>query len=592
MESEYAPVNGTFVERAIHGTMSTIAALKSKYGVFSIVATSVSDFIKPIIDTTQPLIFFSGAAALLFFVLQKFAGSFRGTVLAGTKFFSLVFVCSLGWWGLQKAVPGANANGAIATIVPGATAVQNAVLASLGRIEQQAKRVGDILEGSEKRTREQQKETERKQREEFGMMRQRIVDAGYSVNSRGLLGAVRAGYRYVGDFAKLNVKPSEAAVAAELPLVATKEEVARVRDYLNREKDDYTFIRRIVQALEADRAKLKDLFEGPNARAMLCRRDVNTHGFAWARLEQVCKMDGFTFAIRYAEFAEENFGLQLQPVALSSRSIETLPTTKLGASSLIHLPARCGYYEVDASFVVLMPALQPTGNGTSINMFYDRGHAAASGIIEVADPDYEKFKFEQACQIGTNRTCRARFVLASSCEGSNIRLIKVLSPSSAPERSSTPAQPIPATPAPPQTQSAPPANPPATPPVIASAQPPAAAQKQTTTDLARPTAPVTQKSAGGGLTADTVRRMLLGNEVDHAGKLSFIYKPNGTFDAADGRVASSGNYRIESDGRVCWSNSRGISGCFLYYRNGTALHVRRADANNREEIGPVKLTAR
>ena len=64
VESEYAPVNGTFVERAIHATISTVAALKSKYGVFSIVATSVSDFIKPIIDTTQPLIFLSAAAAL------------------------------------------------------------------------------------------------------------------------------------------------------------------------------------------------------------------------------------------------------------------------------------------------------------------------------------------------------------------------------------------------------------------------------------------------------------------------------------------------------------------------------------------------
>lgn len=88
-----------------------------------------------------------------------------------------------------------------------------------------------------------------------------------------------------------------------------------------------------------------------------------------------------------------------------------------------------------------------------------------------------------------------------------------------------------------------------------------------------------------------VRKLIRENEITQR-EMSFIYLPDGKFDATDGRMASGGTYRVEKDGRVCWKNSMGINGCFEFYRRGKELRVRRNDGNNKGDIGRVKLAKR
>lgn len=97
------------------------------------------------------------------------------------------------------------------------------------------------------------------------------------------------------------------------------------------------------------------------------------------------------------------------------------------------------------------------------------------------------------------------------------------------------------------------------------------------------------KAADGSLTEAEVRKMIAGNDVQHD-EMTFYFKGDGSFDAADGRTASNGKYSIEKSGNICWQNSRGFAGCFQYYRRGAELRVRRNDARSKSDISAVTVT--
>jgi hypothetical protein len=94
---------------------------------------------------------------------------------------------------------------------------------------------------------------------------------------------------------------------------------------------------------------------------------------------------------------------------------------------------------------------------------------------------------------------------------------------------------------------------------------------------ASPPAAPARSTGNGPLTADEVRQ-LIGKDVTHrvAGgeDWSFRYKPDGTYDSGNRRIGDGGRYRIETDGRLCWSRQGNITGCFQYYRTAGALRVR------------------
>ena len=96
--------------------------------------------------------------------------------------------------------------------------------------------------------------------------------------------------------------------------------------------------------------------------------------------------------------------------------------------------------------------------------------------------------------------------------------------------------------------------------------------------------------APGALTAAEVNAQVVGHSVAlEDGSFTWYYNKGGKYDADDGRVARSGTYQVRPDGRLCWNDNTGVSGCFQYYRQAGKLHARRADPGNSFELGAVKF---
>ena len=94
----------------------------------------------------------------------------------------------------------------------------------------------------------------------------------------------------------------------------------------------------------------------------------------------------------------------------------------------------------------------------------------------------------------------------------------------------------------------------------------------------------------GVLTAAQVKAQIVGHKVEaEDGGMTWYYNSGGKYDADDGRNALGGTYAVQPDGRLCWTENSGIKGCFQYYRQGAKLRARRADPDNRFEIGAVKV---
>jgi hypothetical protein len=99
-----------------------------------------------------------------------------------------------------------------------------------------------------------------------------------------------------------------------------------------------------------------------------------------------------------------------------------------------------------------------------------------------------------------------------------------------------------------------------------------------------------QTGAGGALSAAEVNSQIVGHSVAlEDGGMTWYFNPGGRYDADDGRNARGGSYQVRPDGRLCWSDNAGVSGCFRYYRKGGKLHVRRADPGHDFELGAVKV---
>ena len=104
--------------------------------------------------------------------------------------------------------------------------------------------------------------------------------------------------------------------------------------------------------------------------------------------------------------------------------------------------------------------------------------------------------------------------------------------------------------------------------------------------------PAVAQPAAGVLTAAQVNAQIVGHKVwseDADGAMTWYYNKGGKYEADDGRNSRGGTYVVRPDGRLCWTENSGIKGCFQYYRQGGQLRVRRADPDNKFEVGPVKV---
>jgi hypothetical protein len=98
------------------------------------------------------------------------------------------------------------------------------------------------------------------------------------------------------------------------------------------------------------------------------------------------------------------------------------------------------------------------------------------------------------------------------------------------------------------------------------------------------------KAAAGVLSAAEVNSQIVGHSVAlEDGGMTWYYNRGGKYDADDGRNARGGTYQVRPDGRLCWNDNAGVSGCFQYYRKAGKLHGRRADPDNTFELGALKV---
>jgi len=101
------------------------------------------------------------------------------------------------------------------------------------------------------------------------------------------------------------------------------------------------------------------------------------------------------------------------------------------------------------------------------------------------------------------------------------------------------------------------------------------------------------QSAPVVLNAAQVNTQIVGHKVTSEdpsdGGMTWYYMPGGKYDADDGRNSRGGTYVVRPDGRLCWTEGSGIKGCFQYYRQAGKLRIRRADPDNKFELGAVKV---
>ncbi len=531
---------------------------EARYASLVALFSGLVDFLKPIFELTGPVLLASGIGTLALTGAAVLVPAKRAPFRVAAVYVGLLFLCTGTWYALQNAIPGASANGVIAETVPGLDRLQAAVGTALGRIETETRRVGDLIESNTRREEEERKkriEAEARQKE---AAKARIVEAGFGLDGKGLVDAVRAGFRYLGDFAALGVVPDEASIVAALPVLKDEGEVARTVAFLRERRDDHGFLRRILERIESDRSRIRDLFEGADAQKALCDPATWAQPLATGLMAPACGLSAQPFARRFAAYARAVHDVALEPASLSIRAARTLPAKKLLAGAKIKsLPADCSYYEVDLQFATLMDRPMPSDEhqGLSTVMYYDGPSALHTPIeLVVVDPDYTRYNFEKRCTIEMVQSarggmCRARMLLLSGCEAEAIRIVRVLDPPAAQGSASGPAD---------------------------------------VQVLPRPIQPASGGPGDVVLTPAEVRSQIVkGTLLAHGPDAVLRFRPDGTFEASRSGTRFTGRHVVGPDGRLCWTNSFGLAGCFEYYRKANRLMVRRADTINSNDIGPV-----
>ena len=92
--------------------------------------------------------------------------------------------------------------------------------------------------------------------------------------------------------------------------------------------------------------------------------------------------------------------------------------------------------------------------------------------------------------------------------------------------------------------------------------------------------PAIERRAQTTLSADQVRAELLGLMV-RFGEETYRFYPDGTVESGEDEAS----YLLRDDGRLCISGDSAV--CFLFYRDGGAINVRREEGQTGVSLGPV-----
>jgi hypothetical protein len=271
----------------------------------------------------------------------------------------------------QILIPGASENGVIAQVVPGASALQNTMLSSLGRIEHQTKRVSEILEDNARRDQQARDVEAKVQSEKADEFKARIAEGGYSLDEAGYLSAARDNFRYIEDFRALGIKLTEAGLRNFLAqferdthqTITYSEPLERFGSFLAEQRDANAAVRKVVAAIGDDGKRMSAAYKAKGARAAVC--DATGYGVPVAveGLAAACALDGTAFADAYAFYFNGTYGKLMMLTfvdrnpfiaadAYVAADVGDLPIKKVAGPLVLSKLAGCAYYEGELTFEV------------------------------------------------------------------------------------------------------------------------------------------------------------------------------------------------------------------------------------------------
>lgn len=428
IEREYAATPSK-VDRLLAPIRSLSAQAKLKYGAIAGLVATIADFVKPVLELTVPVMAASAVGGIVLLAGSGLARKRRTALLSGAFLCGLMFLFSFGWWGLQHFVRDADANGAFAEIVPGASTVQTALLTRLGRIEDQTRRVGDLLEEQARRSAEEareeaamEEEFKRQEREKKDLARQRIEIAGYRPDAEGMVKAFKDKSDVTDAFGTLGIEPTEAAVRAVAPTARTTDEVRQLASLIRDHAARSPVIQKLQQAMAADGARLAAAFQEASAKATVCDPRNYSLVIGPDLLKKACAQDGLRFANTFQQYFTAAYANSLGALDFMRKATSSLPVEKVAGTIWPGETKDCGYYEGELDYFHIggLFAWGATSARNSSRVTY----------VWSTDPRFGEGS-QNRCpmvDVQANRAgfCRARVIVASACEGSRFTVIKTL----------------------------------------------------------------------------------------------------------------------------------------------------------------------
>ncbi|MBI1203364.1 MAG: hypothetical protein GC182_12715 [Rhodopseudomonas sp.] len=549
----------TRLDKFIHSAGSLTEVLKSKYGFAAGIVSFLGDISKPIIDLTIPMMIGSAIAAIAAYTLRIFLKTNRREAGLIGAFCAVLFACSGAWLGLQNFIPGARANGAVAQVVPGVSALQDIVVTSLGRIESQTRRVGDLIEENAKREREENERAKKAQQDFLLKQRQATVaklqDAGYTPDSAGMMLAAMNGYSNMPLFEQLGVKPTKDAIAIAFARSKNINLIAQLRQYIVFNKDNHSLFRQAIADLSADSRSARSAYRGRNTKKELC--EPKTYQLAPSDLLQtMCTAPNGFFAALYSSFynvAYQNLnddGRFVQPLQIAEYHAEApdmLSAEAVKVSEIVPSTMnQCQIYEGNLRYFE-GAGLLPWGT-------YENDDPRRTSYFSAADPRFKENSItcvREDIIMRRSRQCVARVIMFSPCVAlvKEPMVVKVLVPTDS--RQGSPVN----------LQSAPPERQPAAGPAHASDKP---------------------------LSQRELQSLIIGRNLSFGGPNNVLmYHPNGTLDGGDGRFGFQGRYRTQANGTICGTMGPRGEVCLQFYRRDGLLRVRRTNGFSPGDIGLV-----
>lgn len=418
------------VDQMLAPVRSLSTQAKLKYGAVAGLVTTIADFVKPLLELTVPIMIGSGVGIIVLLAGSCWGTRYRPTLRSGAFVCTVLFVCASGWWCLQHIVRGANANGAVAEIIPGASAIQNAFLSRLSRIETETKRVADLLEkqsqlSAEDRNREAaiDEEFHREGEAKKNLERERIKIAGYTADAEGLVKAFKDKSDVIDGFGALQIEPTEAAVRAVAPTAKTLKEVGELSSLVRSSKSRKPDMYRLKQSFDADGEKLAIAFQEAAAKTTVCDPRNYSLLIGPDLLKKACALDGLRFAEAFAEYFTSAY-THLHALHLMQKATSALPVEKVVGSIWPGQIKSCGYYEGELDYFHRGSFVRPS-----------HGTISARNSTVMVDVWKEDPQFGEGSQgrcplpdvqTGRARFCRARVIVASSCKDARFTVIKTL----------------------------------------------------------------------------------------------------------------------------------------------------------------------